>query len=60
MGHQEPEVAERLGETPEHVRSFLYRNHRCYYIVTDEAMRVLGFMHTSHDRDTVLEERFPG
>ena|SRR5437868_4820474 len=60
MGHQEPEVAERLGETPEHVRSFLYRNHRCYYIVTDEEMRVLGFIHTSRDRDTVLEERFPG
>ena len=35
LGHQEPEIAARLGESPEHVRSFLYRNHRCYYIVTD-------------------------
>lgn len=60
LGHQEPEIAARLGESPEHVRSFLYRNHRCYYIMTNEEIRVLGFMHTSRDRDTVLEERFPG
>ena len=59
MGQREPEVAERLGETPETVRSFLYRNHRCYYVVTDKEMRVLGFIHTRRDRDTALEERLP-
>jgi plasmid stabilization system protein ParE len=59
MGQMEPEVAERLGEAPESVRSFPHRNHRCYYMVTDEEMRVLGFIDMRQDVDTVIEERFP-
>lgn len=60
MGHREPDIAERLGEPSDNVRSFLYRNHRCYYVVTDDEMRVLGFIDARRDLDTVLEERFPG
>ena len=45
---------------PNRFRSFLYRNHRCYYVVTDDEMRVLGFIDVRQDLDTVLEERFPG
>jgi hypothetical protein len=41
------------------VRSFLYRNHRCYYLVMDEEIRVLGFIDTRRDLDTALEERLP-
>jgi plasmid stabilization system protein ParE len=59
MGQREPEVAERLRESPERVRSFLYRNHRCYYLVTDDEMRVLGFIDTRQDIEAELEERFP-
>ena len=59
LGQAEPGIARRLGLPRERVRSFLYRNHRCYYIVTDEEMRVLGFIDMRQDVDTVLEERFP-
>jgi hypothetical protein len=59
MGQMESEVAERLGEIPERVRSFLYRNHRCYYMVTDDEMRVLGFIDMRQDVEAELEERFP-
>lgn len=44
MGQAEPSIARRLGLPSEQVRSFLYRNHRCYYAVTDEEMRVFGFI----------------
>ncbi len=31
IGQREADIAERLGESAENVRSFLYRTHRCYY-----------------------------
>jgi plasmid stabilization system protein ParE len=59
LGQEEPGVAQRLGLPRERVRSFLYRNHRCFFVVTDEELRVLGFIDMRQDVDTVLEERFP-
>ena len=60
IGQEEPEVAIRLGLPREQVRSFPYRNHRCYYVVTDDELWVLGFIDMRRDPDTELEERFPG
>jgi plasmid stabilization system protein ParE len=59
IGQAEPLIAQRLQQPAENVRSFLYRNHRCYYLVTDEEIRVLGFIDTRRDLDTALEERLP-
>jgi plasmid stabilization system protein ParE len=59
IGQEEPEIARRLGLPRAQVRSFPYRNHRCYYVVTDEEMRVLGFIDLRGDLETELEERFP-
>jgi plasmid stabilization system protein ParE len=59
IGQEEPEIADRLHASPESVRSFLYRNHRCYYVVTDDEVRILGCIDTRRDLDTALEERFP-
>ena len=57
IGQAEPDIAQRLNLPREHVRSFLYRNHRCYYVVTDDEMRVFGFIDVRRDLDTALEER---
>ena len=59
LGQEEPEIARYLGAAAEQVRSFLYRNHRCYYAVFDEEMRVLRFLDMRRDPDAPLEERFP-
>jgi hypothetical protein len=50
IGQAEPDIAVRLSLAPDQVRSFLYRNHRCYYVVTDEEMRVFSFIDTRRDR----------
>jgi hypothetical protein len=50
IGQAEPDIAVRLSLSPDQVRSFLYRNHRCYYVVTDEEMRVFSFIDTRRDR----------
>jgi toxin ParE1/3/4 len=57
IGQAEPDIAQRLSLPRENVRSFLYRNHRCYYVVTDDEMRVFGFIDVRRDLDTALEER---
>src|SRR5262249_2259089 len=59
LGQEEPQIARRLGLPPEQVRSFLYPNHRCYYVVTDDEMRVLGFVDMRRNLEAALEERFP-
>ncbi len=59
LGQSEPDIARRLGLPQENVRSFLYRNHRCYYVINDDEMRVFGFIDTRRDLDAVLEERLP-
>ena len=56
IGRKEADIAERLGESAEKVRSFLYRNHRCYYLVMEEEMRVLGFMDMRRDPERRLDE----
>ena len=59
LGQAEPDIAVRLSLAPDQVRSFLYRNHRCYYVVTDEEMRVFGFIDMRRDRQAALDERLP-
>ncbi len=56
IGQREADIAERLGGSAENVRSFLYRNHRCYYLVMEEEMRVLGFMDMRRDPDRRWDE----
>jgi hypothetical protein len=60
IGQAEPSIARRLDLPSEQVRSFLCRNHRCYDVVTNDEMWVLGLIDVRQDLDTVLEERFPG
>lgn len=60
IGQEEPEIARYLGEPEENVRSFLYRNHRCYYVVADDEIQVLRFLDMRGDPETPLEEQFPG
>ncbi len=59
LGQAEPDIAARLSLAPDQVRSFLYRNHRCYYVVTDEEMRVFGFIDMRRDWQAALDERLP-
>jgi plasmid stabilization system protein ParE len=59
IGQAEPSIARRLDLPSDQVRSFLYRNHRCYYAVTDEEIRVFGFIDTRRDMDTAIDERLP-
>ena len=42
---------------PKFCPQYCYRNHRCYYVVTDDEMRVFGFIDVRRDLDTALEER---
>jgi plasmid stabilization system protein ParE len=58
IGQEEREIARYLGAAEEHVRSFLYGNHRCYYVVSDEELRVLRFLDMRRDPDAPLEELF--
>ena len=57
IGQAQPDIAQRLSLPRENIRSFLYRNHRCYYVVTADEMRVFGFIDARRDLDTALEER---
>jgi plasmid stabilization system protein ParE len=59
IGQAEPSIARRLDLPSDQVCSFLYRNHRCYYAVTDEEIRVFGFIDTCRDLDAVMDERLP-
>jgi plasmid stabilization system protein ParE len=59
LGQAEPDIAARLRLAPDQVRSFLYGNHHCYYVVTDEEMRVFGFIDMRRDRQAALDERLP-
>jgi plasmid stabilization system protein ParE len=59
LGQAEPALARRLDLPSEQIRSFLYRNHCCYYAVTDEEIRVFGFIDTRRHLDTVMDERLP-
>ncbi len=58
IGQEEPDVARFLGEPTENVRSFLYRHHRCFYVIGDEQIRALRFLDMRQNPDVPLEERF--
>ena len=56
-GVSEPIIAREIEEPPERVRSFLYRNHRCIFLLTDTQMQILAYLDTRRDRDRALRER---
>lgn len=57
LGRTEPSLARRLRQAPASVRSFLYRNHRCYYWLRGPEMWMLGYIDTRRHRDRALRER---
>jgi len=55
MGRLEPELAARLDVPPGiTLRSFLYRNHRSYYIPEDTGIFILRVLDTRRDIENVL------
>ena len=48
LGLNEPELSIYFGEI---VQSFRHKNHRCYYVYDDRALRILTVRHTSMDDD---------
>ena len=63
LGRAEPDMVERLERTLDSalspaitVRSFLPRNHRCYYIPDADGIYILRVLDTRRDRDTALNE----
>jgi plasmid stabilization system protein ParE len=58
MGKAEPTLAKRLGIPSDRLRSFLYRNHRCYYLIGTDTIWVLGYIHSRRNRDRLFRERF--
>jgi plasmid stabilization system protein ParE len=48
MENHEPELAERFAES---IRSFRFRNHRLYYAVHLDEVRVIRVLHVRQDRD---------
>jgi toxin ParE1/3/4 len=55
MGRLEPELATRLGVPPGvPFRSFLYRNHRSYYMPEDTGIYILRVLDTRRDIANVL------
>jgi toxin ParE1/3/4 len=55
MGRLEPELATRLAVPPGvTLRSFLYRNHRSYYIPEDTGIFILRVLDTRRDIENVL------
>lgn len=55
MGRLEPELVERVG-APSGItlRSFLYRNHRSYYIPDEDGIVILRVLDVRRDRDIAL------
>ena len=57
IGQLEPEVSERLHLPPAvTLRSFLHRNHRCYYVAIEIGIFIFRVIDTCRDRDTALDE----
>lgn len=56
MGRLETELAERLEAPPSiPLRSFLHRNHRCYYIPDEDGIFILRVLDVRRDLDTALD-----
>jgi plasmid stabilization system protein ParE len=51
MGRNEPELSEKLVDS---IRSFRFRNHRLYYAVRLDEVRVIRVLHARQDRDANL------
>lgn len=51
MGRHEPELAERFADS---IRSFRFRNHRLYYAVHLDEVRVIRVLHVRQNRDANL------
>ena len=47
MGQEEPKLSRRLNES---IRSFLYRNHRTYYAIRSDEIRILRVLHCRQDK----------
>jgi toxin ParE1/3/4 len=55
MGRLEPDLADRLDVPPGiTLRSFLYRNHRSYYIPEDTGIFILRILDTRRDIENLL------
>jgi toxin ParE1/3/4 len=48
MGRNEPELSEKFADS---IRSFRFRNHRLYYAVRPDEVRVIRVLHLRQDRD---------
>jgi plasmid stabilization system protein ParE len=48
MGRNEPELTEKFGDL---IRSFRFRNHRLYYAVRPDEVRIIRVLHARQDRD---------
>ena len=47
MGQEEIRLSKRLNDS---IRSFLYRSHRIYYAVRNDAIRILRVLHCRQDK----------
>ncbi len=52
IGREEPMLAKELGSSKLNARSFLYRNHRCYYYIAQNEMRVISVIDTRRGERT--------
>lgn len=48
MGRHEPELSEKFVDS---IRSFRFRNHRLYYAVRPDEVRIIRVLHARQDRD---------
>jgi plasmid stabilization system protein ParE len=48
MGRHEPELTAKFADS---IRSFRFRNHRLYYAVRPDEVRVIRVLHARQDRD---------
>ena len=56
MGQREPELEARLDVPPGiTLRSFLHRNHRCYYIPEPDGIFILRVLDVRQDLDNALD-----
>jgi plasmid stabilization system protein ParE len=49
IGRREPELTERFADS---IRSFRFRNHRLYYALRPDEVRIIRVLHARQDRDT--------
>lgn len=52
MGRHEPELTQKFADS---IRSFRFRNHRLYYAVRADEVRIIRLLHVRQDRDANIE-----